>query len=90
MTKKMVFALLLLVPLTVVAGWEYYVLNDQGEWEQISPRELDLTVPAAEGVVSGDGRRVMIIYDRTVDREAAPRYRNWVPQVRGDLVEAVE
>lgn len=81
--------LLFLLPFTAAtAGWEYYVLDEQGEWVRVMPRDLDLEVPRPGGS-RGPEKRMMIIYDRTVDKEKEVR-ENWIPEVSRDLVEAVE
>ena len=87
--KTTILALILFVlPPSAGAGWEYYVLNEQGEWQQVSPRELDLSAPGAGGS-TGTEQRVMIRYDRRVDRQTS-KTENWIPQIESDLVDMVE
>ena len=87
--RQTVFAALMLFPILALgAGWGYYTLNDEGEWERISRYELDLAVPAADG--SGDDRRVMILYNPSAKKPPAGNARNWLPGVGTDLPETVE
>lgn len=88
--KKLALATLLLWPTVLAAGWEYYVLNNEGEWEQVSRFELDLTAPKVrQSSGTGEDRRVMIIYNRFTEKEE-PEGRNWLPGIGQGLVEATQ
>jgi hypothetical protein len=95
--KTFVTAALLGIPIMAFgAGWNYYVLNDQGQWEQISPYELDLSMSAtgesgeaARGTLTRDNRHVLIFYGKPDQRERRPKHSG-IRQVGSDLVEEVE
>ena len=92
--KQIVLVAALLFPVAgVAAGWDYYVLNEDGNWETISPRELDLSTAgryAADAGDAGEKRRVMILYNQPEPDPERRKTLNWIRQVGSDLVEQVE
>lgn len=89
--KKIAMAMLLALPLAAFgAGWEYYVMNESGEWESVSPRNVDLSMPSESGGMLADGRRIMIVHIRSGEEPRRREPRNWLRQVSSELVEQVE
>lgn len=91
--RKIVLAMLLSMTLpTLAGGWNYYVLNEEGEWEKVSRYQLDLALPkpAEAGAATGEARRVMILYNPRADRARTRNARNWLRQVDPGLVEVVK
>lgn len=90
--KKMTLTVLLAFPLLAFgAGWDYYVLNENGNWEAASPRDLNLSMPRSDaGGTVADNRRVMILYNQTEPEPNRRKTLSWIPQVSGELVEQVE
>jgi len=88
--RKIPLAILLAFPLLAFgAGWDYYVLNEEGEWERASRYDLELALPKKPGA-AGDERRVMILYNRFEDKPEPGNANSWIREVDPALVEEVE
>lgn len=90
--RKTVLFTLLFVPLLAFAGWDYYTLNEDGEWEQVSRFDLDLEAPDPDGASAAraDKPRVLILYTTVKKKPKRREARNWIRQVDPELVEVVE
>lgn len=89
--RKTVLFTLLFVPLLAFAGWDYYTLGEDGEWEQVSRFELDLEAPAPDGAsaTGAEKPRVLILYT-TKKKPKRREAKNWIRQVDPGLVEVVK
>lgn len=90
--KSFTLTILLAFPLLAFsAGWDYYVLNEDGNWESISPREVDLSIPRSDaGGNTADSGRIMILFNQTDTEPKRRETLNWIRQIGSDLVEQVE
>ena len=88
--RKIALSILLAFPLLAAgAGWDYYVLNEDGEWERASRFDLELSLPKKTGAAGSD-QRVMIIYNRFEDKPEASKAKSWIREVDPALVQEVE
>lgn len=87
--KQSAAAILLFVPLLAFgAGWSYYALNQDGEWERVSRYQLDLAIPDEGG--DGEKQRVMILYNPVVAEPPGGDAKPWIRGVDAELVNEVE
>ena len=86
--KKFALIALLVLPVSAFgASWSYYVLSEGGNWEPVSPRDLDLSLPAAG---AAGQQRVMILHNQPKPQRKGRQTQSWIRQVSRDLVEQVE
>lgn len=95
--RPIIFTILIFFPIMAFGvGWDYYVLTDKGQWQQVSPSDLNLAMSpdggrgdhAAKG--ASEKQRIMILYNHSEPDQNKRQAQAWIPRIDSDLVKQVE